>query len=329
MAANPGDFRQRGVALAILLWFIAAMAVLLAGISMQARVDIKLTQLHAARAQAEAAGDGAIQLALAELAALESREELEGRGGFSGTYTVGEHAVTVTMQPLSGLIDLNLAGAELLYLLFSSLDAIDENVAVELAASVVEWRTAPGEAERAAGGGAFSGGMTADLSGGTSGGVSDRESAGIRHARFEAIEDLLLVPGIDRRIFEAVRDAVYVSQRGQAGVDWMVAPVPVLRALGSMDEASARDLVASRESEALDDRLAPADVDLSFQETRQLLAYRVDAAVAVGDDNFLRRRWVERRRGGQDGLPWRFFRTDAVRGIAVAPSSEDDDDAGF
>ena len=43
------------------------MSLLVAGIVMQARVDIKLAQLHATRARVEAATDGAIQLALADL----------------------------------------------------------------------------------------------------------------------------------------------------------------------------------------------------------------------------------------------------------------------
>ena len=58
--------RQRGVALAVVMWFIAGMSLLVAGIVGHARVDLQLAQVHVARAKAVAAGDGAIRLALAD-----------------------------------------------------------------------------------------------------------------------------------------------------------------------------------------------------------------------------------------------------------------------
>ena len=57
---------QKGVALAIVVWFIAGMSLLVAGIVSHARVDTQMAQLHIARAKAVAAGDGAIQLMLGE-----------------------------------------------------------------------------------------------------------------------------------------------------------------------------------------------------------------------------------------------------------------------
>ena len=57
---------QKGVALAIVVWFIAGMSLLVAGIVSHARVDTQMAQLHIAKAKAVAAGDGAIQLMLGE-----------------------------------------------------------------------------------------------------------------------------------------------------------------------------------------------------------------------------------------------------------------------
>ena len=59
--------RQQGVALAIVVWFIAGMSLLVAGIVAQARVDTQMAQVHVARAKAVAAGDGAIQLMMVDL----------------------------------------------------------------------------------------------------------------------------------------------------------------------------------------------------------------------------------------------------------------------
>ncbi len=57
---------ESGVALGIVVWFIAGMALLVSGIVSEARIDTRLAQLHYFKAQAAAAGDGAINLALAE-----------------------------------------------------------------------------------------------------------------------------------------------------------------------------------------------------------------------------------------------------------------------
>jgi hypothetical protein len=137
--------------------------------------------------------------------------------------------------------------------------------------------------------------------------------------RFQVIEDLLLVSGIDRRVFEAVQDAVYAGQVGQAGVDWASAPIAVLRALGDMDEGAARELAEMRINDIAEGLVAPQEMDLSFQEASELLSYRIDAVVKIDGSVFNRRRWVNRTRPGSDGLPWSFFRTEAVR---VMPQTE-------
>ena len=305
--ANPS---QDGVALAILVWFLAAMSLLVAGIVLQARVDVKLAQLHAAQARAGAAADGAIQLALMDLLHQELEGDFAKRASHHGAFTVGKYNVAVSFTPLAGLIDLNKASRELLFALFSSIDDLDENVAEELALNVVEWRTAsPGLEGTAAEEDAESGSGLADEAGETE----------LRHDSFEAIEDLLLVPGIDRTIYEAVRDAVYVSATGQPGVDWMSAPVSVLRALGDVDEEFAIEVVKSRIDQPVEELLAPVELDMDFQESTALSSFRVDALVRSDETLFRRRRWVDRSSAGADGLPWRFVRTEAVR---VVPQAE-------
>jgi general secretion pathway protein K len=132
---------QNGVALAILVWFLAAMSLLVAGIVLQARVDIKLAQLHVTRARVEAAADGAIQLALADLMLREQEAASPNPEMQSRDFGVGGYYVTVNFTPVSGLININFAPEDLLFLLFSSVDGLDENAAHELALNVVEWRS--------------------------------------------------------------------------------------------------------------------------------------------------------------------------------------------
>lgn len=275
---------EAGVALAILVWFLAAMSLLVAGIVMQARVDTKLSGLHQTRARVESAGDGAIQLALAELLELELDGEFSGRSAHYGAHTLGKLQVAVMLTPLSGLIDLNTAPEGLLSALFASIDGLDESAAYELSASVVKWRSAALE-------------DAGDNTGG----------------RFEVLEDLLMVEGVDRHIFEAVQDSAYVDRQASSGVDWVSAPVSVLRALGEVGEEAAMELIESRLTEKVDYLEPPAGMDLSYQQAVESSSYRADALVIFDKTIYLRRRWVDRARVGADGLPWLFFRTEAVR----------------
>lgn len=274
---------EAGVALAILVWFLAAMSLLVAGIVMQARVDTKLSSLHHTRARVESAGDGAIQLALAELLELELDAEFSGRSAHYGTHTLGKLEVAVILTPLSGLIDLNMAPEGLLSALFSSIDDLDESAAYELSASVVNWRSLA---------------------------LEDTDDS---PGRFEVLEDLLMVEGVDRHMFEAVQDSLYVYQQGGLGVDWVSAPVSVLRALGEVDEEAVMGLLESRLTENVEYLEPPAGMDLSYQVALESSSYRADALVILDEIVYLRRRWVDRARAGADGLPWLFFRNEAVR----------------
>jgi len=308
---------QSGVALAILVWFLAAMSLLVGSMVMQARIDLKLAQLHATRAQVEAAADGAIQLGLADLMQPDEDGVLPAPAMKTWVYTLGGYEVSVDFTPVTGLIDINGAPEGLLFLLFSTVDDLDETMAHELALSVVERRSLDPFGEAAAPGSGQEGMLVGERE--FDGGAVDDPGAAayLRPRRFEAIEDLMLVSGIDRQVFEAVQDAVYVSWGGQAGVDWASAPVPVLRALGGLDEEAAQELAESRMNDNSQSgaQIAPEGMDLSFQMATELPIYRVDARVQLDGSDFNRRRWVDRALVGADGLPWHFFRSEAVRVI--------------
>jgi general secretion pathway protein K len=195
--------QQRGVALVIVVWFIAGMALLVSGIVAQARVDNQLAQLHIARAKAAAAGDGAIHLAMLEL----------GEAGQSGDRTerpknmrfrVGDIQVEVTLQDTAGLLDLNAATQKQLTVLLSAADGAAASQAKRLAASVIEWRQGRGP------------GVT--RSKGTS--------------RFYSPEDLLQVPGFNRSVLDSIRDYVVAGGAARGSLDLSVAPEQLKSTLG-------------------------------------------------------------------------------------------------
>ncbi len=214
--AAPVARRQRGVALAIVVWFIAGMSLLVAGIVAQARVDTQMAQIHVARAKTVAAGDGAIQLMMVDV-----MTNATGMGeGLTGNYRVGDIEVNVVMVPATGLIDINRASADVLSALFLLAGGLGEEQARLLARTVVQSRTAG----RARGG-----------------------AAGVK---LNAIEDLLRVPGSSRTLLDSVRDFIVAGKSGQGAVNWSLAPEALLKVLAKANPAQAETIRARRGSAA-------------------------------------------------------------------------------
>lgn len=276
--------RQRGVALAIVVWFIAGMSLIVAGIVSHARVDTQMAQLHVARAKAAAAGDGAIQLMMAELST--------GLAGSSAqalsreqTFRLGALAVRVNVVPTSALIDLNGAPAALLAALFVVAAGLDQGEAQTVADNVVKWRlTNKGSNTRAA---------------------------------FAAVEDLLRVEGVSRTRLDAIKDYIVAGVGTQRGINWSLAPDKVLAVIKRIDPQKAeaalrkRASLAQAASQPEDSARAPAGA------TGLAGSLRLDAIVLYGDKTWLRRRWVSMRGATSSLLPWRIQRTEAPRVVAA------------
>ena len=275
--------RQRGVALAIVVWFLAAMSLLVAGIVSQSRVDTRMAQTHIAKAKAEAAGDGAIQLMLAALESTQFKS-FRGRGVPSQDFTVGDQQVSVHLYPVSGLIDINGASKELLTMLFTSAGNSAQANAQLLASNVVKWRSQPGA-------------RTRELS------------------QFRSIEDLLRVDGITRALLEVVRGAVVVGTVKQVGVDWLSAPPSVLAVLAGDDVTKVSAMVEKRGGDFSPNKTLPRGLNPRMQSVGSGNDFRADAIVTVGDKQWLRRRWVSVGFATDNLLPWQYKGTEAVRGV--------------
>ena len=274
---------QSGVALAIVVWFIAAMSLLVAGIVAQAKVDTRMAQSHVARAQAVARGDGAIQLMLAAMQAKQIKG-YRGRGVPQLDFEVGEQKVSVSLVPVAGLIDLNGAPRELLVELFAGSGAESGEDAQILAENVMKWR--------------------------------NQMSPGTRQkVKFSSLEDLLRVEGVGRTLFEDIRDSIVVGAAASKGVDWMSAPESVLRVLNGEKEDVVTSVLSAREGNYSPANAIPRGLNARFQVVGGGNDYRVDALVTVGDKQWLRRRWVSVDTQGEGLLPWRFTGTEPVRSV--------------
>ena len=130
---------QRGVALVAVLWVVAALSILVTGLVQTQREEIRTASSSRLRLQADALGQGAINLAVQMLRAdgggPERRERL---ARMSVAY--GGVALQVEIQPLTGLVDLNLAPGPLLAAMFMVGGGVDAAAAQQLAASVVAAR---------------------------------------------------------------------------------------------------------------------------------------------------------------------------------------------
>ncbi|MFV0277869.1 MAG: hypothetical protein ACK5HY_11870 [Parahaliea sp.] len=204
--------RQRGVALAIVVWFVAAMSLLVAGIVALGRTDIRLAQSHVAQAKAEAAGDGAMQLMLARYFAARGDAGDTARV-LSGSFRLGGVPVRVALVPASGLVDIRSAPLELLAALFRVRGGLDGGEARRLAEAVVQLRS--------------------------------RRTGGLPQQ--VAPEDLLRVPGFSRTLLDAVRDDIRAVEAGSRALRWDMASTGMLDALSELDSARATAILGQRD----------------------------------------------------------------------------------
>lgn len=270
---------QSGVALAMLMWFVAALSLLVAALVAQSRLDVRLTQLHRDQAIAAASGDGAVQLAMDQWYAAKNNAAKQG------WMQVGIHFddrdIQVTIVSLSGLIDVNNAPPELLTKAFAIAGNVPMEQAEVLARRVVNYRK-----------------------------PSLQDDKHQRNRHFDTLEDLLRVPGVGRDLIERLRPVMYGASTGQPGVNIGFAPPEVLAVLGA-DADQARRLVNARGGDGVN--LGGSGFATDFQSTRHMLLYRVDAIVNVNGKQFLRRCWVKMGRSAQGMLPWRIYRREAPR----------------
>lgn len=163
------------MALAMLLWFLAALAILVSGLALIAKTDVRYTQLAIGQAKSEAAADGAVELVLAGLVPADPNVA----SGLVGSVIVGGMPGRILVTPAKALLDVRVIGEDLLQPLFHIGAGLSLSESARLAQSVVQWRSAE----------------TAE----------DKSDAGAGVAKVQVIEDILAVPGVTRDIFERIR----------------------------------------------------------------------------------------------------------------------------
>jgi general secretion pathway protein K len=218
-AIKDKTMRQRGIALVLVLWVMALLAVMVVGFAGDARTELKLARNQADAAEARAIADTGVSLAL--LNVLDNNEDTAWRvDGGTHSLAYGDGTIRVSVQDEGGKIDLNLAPPALLASLFRTL-GIDGGEA--LAAAIQEWRRQHGN------------GADEPLP---------------RAGPFLALEQLRAVPGITAAIYARAAPFLTVYIRRDR-IDPLTAPAEVLLSLPGARPAEVEAFLAAR------DRLGP------------------------------------------------------------------------
>ena len=276
--------KQRGVALAMLLWMLAALTLLVSGVVFQSRTDVQLTRLHLDQARAQAAAQGAAHMLLAEYQLGAASGEAASSGIFARRYELNGLQLEAQAIPVSGLVDLNMASPQLLVALFQHLGRLNHDAAEHLAEQLLLWRAPPqGEV-----------------------GVEDTEGGG--GGLLMVVEDLLRVPGMTRAVYDRVRSAVHVEPGGQQGVDPLAAPADVLYSIANGDPGVVDTIIEARRDASASAAGLPGGLDPAYLASGGASGYRVDVRVSQQSQSpLVQRIWVQMATG-QGGVPWRFTR---------------------
>lgn len=290
MSASRSWVRSRsdGLALVAVLWMVAALSLLAAGLSSLTKGEVRGAQNVRSAVTAVALGDAAIQLV-----ALELRAPAETpRGTYVRQLDFGEHLVTVRVVPVAGLIDLNAASESLLRDLFLHAAGRSEAAAEQIANNIVEWRSDSLEDS-----------------------TEEYEAAGMasgpRGSRFEFPEDLLQVLGVGYDDYASIANFVSVVG-GNPTVDPMSAPLGVLRILARGDNAVASEIARARD--VLDPAIDTTGLVQEYLGGNAGPLLRIDALIRFDDRSYRRTRWINVHQRTADGAPWRTLRIESAVG---------------
>ena len=276
---------EQGVALAMLLWIVAALTLLVSGVVAMSRTDVQLTTLQLAQARAEAAAEGAAHLLMRDLYIERQAGDYDGQGVLSRRYELDGLAVLGRAYPVSGLVNLNSASSDLLTDLFRYTGGLRSDEARDLAEQVIQWRGRTTDPELEAG----------------------NSQQGNR--TFAVLEDLLKVNGLSRELYDRVSPALSVQSGGQAGINPAAAPRAVLLMLAEGDQTRVDFVMNSRQ-----DVLPGETADYRGLATPHLgqgssaSVYCLEIEVTVSESRvFEQRIWVSSESGGSN-LPWQISR---------------------
>ena len=278
------------MALIAVLWIVAALSVMVIGLSGSVRQQIRIAGAQRDQVSGQAVAEAAMALALQTMAA--SQERAAGVVNVQVSY--GGQTIDLDIAPLDGLISLNGANVPLLAALLQTGGGLDTGRAQALAAEIVAWRDTRPEVDPTSPG-----------------------AASVQARRFEAPEDLLLVPGIDYTLYARIAPLVTAELSGGGQVNPLAAPPGVLAVLAHGDAARVATYLRQRSSGQPGADASGLRSDLIGGSGTDL--YRLQARVPLDAGKILLlTRDVALGAMYAPTAPWRILRTDR---LIVSPAA--------
>ncbi|MGH6636035.1 MAG: general secretion pathway protein GspK [Gammaproteobacteria bacterium] len=224
--------RQNGIVLVIILWATVLLTVIMGGLVLAMRTEIRLALTQSAQVRARALAEAGINHVILRLLQAD-RRQTPSLTLLAKQYRFGAGQVRTYVEDEAGKIDLNRAGPELFDDLLLSVGLRDEP-RESLVEAILDFRD-PDNLNRLKG-------LEEEVY---------RESGvdyGPKNARFDTVEELLQIPGMSTKLFKKVRRAITVHS-GLKEVNLTLAPMSVLKAVPNQDPEKLRErLVKERET---------------------------------------------------------------------------------
>jgi general secretion pathway protein K len=220
------------MAILYVVWGVGLLAMIAVSFLSTGNVSYALSSTSLDSAQRQAAAEAG--LARAVLGLLDARPERRWRvDGVPQAFVFGQTKMRIAIQDELGRIDLNQADQALLSGLFQSV-GLDAPAAMSLVDKILDWRAAnPGRRLN---------------------GAKDRDyraagyALGPRNGPFQCVDELQLVMGMSRELYQRVAPALTVYS-GRPFLDPQFAPREALLALPTVNASTAASLIGARASQ--------------------------------------------------------------------------------
>ena len=223
--------RQRGVALVLVMWLIAAMGITVGGALALARDEIGLASSRLGEAQAFALGKGIARLAVLDRARAQTAVDENGDPDpagltrvFTSQYEIDDLTVSATVYPASGFVSVAESDPEVWRELLTGLGGMDLASSAQLAEAIV----------------------ATDLKASAGVGSGETGSFGYYYAKKAGrssvyVEQLLNVEGMNRATYDRIRPIVSPFNVG-SGVDVGAAPPELQQIFGATNAAAGEEI---------------------------------------------------------------------------------------
>lgn len=270
-----------GMALIAVLWIVAALSLLVIGVTASVRQQIQAVGMQRDLVSGQALGEAAVALVLQQLQVSPERP----RGVVTVNVSFAGQPIAVEVASLDGLISLNGAPPDLLAALLQVAGGLSAPQAQELAVTVVKWRDSLPELDD----------LTVD------------PGARQQNRRFEAVEDLMLVPGFDYSLYARVAPLVSADRRGGSRVNPEAAPPGVLAVLAQGNSGVVAQYLGQRA--AGQPAASTGGFNSAFTETGSGNLYRLRASVPLETGKMLAlTQDVALVADSSHAAPWRILR---------------------